>query len=562
MDELCSYVGIVSPTKNNLEKSRQKVKSSIHKTSEETLSLNRREHVLAARSSDNYPGDVTATIQGEKIKIARGPAATDGAGNTRAYNHLIRGSQHSLVVISLITQKPLVVISHQISCWRCSNAMTKLVKEKNEKLYALDISDVRHEGKCFRNTKHGPAVAEEYACVEAANALLFNKDGKFLGPEEACFIDKLVTDGDTRGAKKFIKKQCELLGDLVKGIATHIPDIGHFIKTISNGFYKFKTKNKEYSGVGLLVPIRIKTISSDVSRHLRNYRDNMIKPNSIRSFERKKCLDNIDSIIHHHCGNHDFCSLGWCKYKQIVYEEKAKLRFFKKGFEKKLSTELHKKIEERYSKVSRFQGRSMNISLIGQNEIKTIISSRITVDNIDKLAEIMSSNLCELYFGVLNKFSEGKRLNLDHADAWQIMQLFVAGILSDKEYTNRVSTDIGINKNTISNIKLSKMVSKKKYHSDYKRTEAAIFRRKLSKQGKNLLLGRNAKDKSRHIPDKLLIKSTPKKRKKKSTSETKCSNCGRPGHTKSDCMEVIKKPTKKKRKTADGVSVKEMEDCF
>ena len=76
------------------------------------------------------------------------------------------------------------------------------------------------------------------------------------------------------------------------------------------------------------------------------------------------------------------------------------------------------------------------------------------------------------------------------------------------------------------------------------------------------MLGRNAKDKSRHIPDKLLIKSTPKKRKKKSTSETKCSNCGRLGHKKSDCIEVIKKPSKKKRKTADGVSVKEMEDCF
>ena len=333
------------------------------------MSCNRREHVLAARSSDNYPGDVTATIQGGKVKVARGAAATDGAGNTCAYNHLIRGSQHSLVVISLITQKPLVVISHQISCWRCSNAMTKLMKAKNEKLYALDISDVRHEGTCFRNTKHGPAVAEEYACVEAANALIFDKGGNFLGTEEACFIDKLVTDGDTRGAKKIIKKQGELLGDFVKGIATHIPDIGHFIKTISNGFYKFKTAHKEYSGVGLLEPIRIKTISSDISRHLRNYRDNMNKPNSIRSFERTKCLDNIDSIIHHHCGNHDFCSLGWCKYKQIIYEEKAKLRLKKKGFATELSTQLITKIEERYSKVSRFQGRSMNVSLMGQMEL-------------------------------------------------------------------------------------------------------------------------------------------------------------------------------------------------
>ena len=152
LDEFCSYVGIVSPTKNNVDKSRQKIKASIKKTSGDTLSCNRREHVLAARSSDNYPGDVTATIQGKKVKVARGAAATDGAGNTRAYNHLIRGSQHSLVVISLITQKPLVVISHQISCWRCSNAMTKLMKEKNKRMCALDISDVKLDRKCCRNT--------------------------------------------------------------------------------------------------------------------------------------------------------------------------------------------------------------------------------------------------------------------------------------------------------------------------------------------------------------------------------------------------------------------------
>ena len=107
-------------------------------------------------------------------------------------------------------------------------------------------------------------------------------------------------------------------------------------------------------------------------------------------------------------------------------------------------------------------------------------------------------------------------------------------------------------------------MQEKKYHSDYKRTEAAIFRRKYSKQGKNLLLGRYAKDKNRHVPDKLLIKSkpTPKKRKKKTVSETKCSNCGRLGHKKSDCIEVLKQPSKKKRKTADGVSIKEIEDCF
>ena len=149
-----------------------------------------------------------------------------------------------------------------------------------------------------------------------------------MGPEEACFTDQLVTDGDTRGCKKIIERQCELLGELVRGIAEHIPDIGHFIKTISNGFYKYKTDFKEYSGVGCLTPVRIKTISSDISRHLRMYKIDRDKPNAIPEVEKKKCLDNLESVVHHHCGNHKLCSLDWCKYKQIESRVKAKQRFY------------------------------------------------------------------------------------------------------------------------------------------------------------------------------------------------------------------------------------------
>ena len=54
-----------------------------------------------------------------------------------------------------------------------------------------------------------------------------------------------MSDGDTRGSMKFIKKEQEILRQVVEGIAEPIPDVGHFIKTISNGFYSFKKKNKE-----------------------------------------------------------------------------------------------------------------------------------------------------------------------------------------------------------------------------------------------------------------------------------------------------------------------------
>ena len=95
---------------------RDRLKIEIKQTSEETLQNNRREHVRAVRASKDYVGDVVATVDGKKYNVARGAAATDGAGATRAYNHLIRGSQHCLVVYSLVIEKPLVMLCHQISC--------------------------------------------------------------------------------------------------------------------------------------------------------------------------------------------------------------------------------------------------------------------------------------------------------------------------------------------------------------------------------------------------------------------------------------------------------------
>ena len=83
--------------------------------------------------------------------------------------------------------------------------------------------------------------------------------------------------------------------------------------------------------------------------------------------------------------------------------------------------EFRKVVEEKYTSLSRFKENVMNVSLIGQNKLKSVISKRLTKDNVDKVAELMSSNLCELYFGVLSKYTEEKRLNVDSGDAWRIM---------------------------------------------------------------------------------------------------------------------------------------------
>ena len=129
--------------------------------------------------------------------------------------------------------------------------------------------NLENPGKCYKNSKLSPAVAEEITCGKIGKLFLLDDGGNLLS--DAIFAEQIVSDGDTRGAFKLILTQEMILGTVVKDLAKPVPDIGHFIKCISNAFYKFKSENKAFDGVGMLQPLRIKSISSDISRHLRSY---------------------------------------------------------------------------------------------------------------------------------------------------------------------------------------------------------------------------------------------------------------------------------------------------
>lgn len=60
---------------------------------------------------------------------------------------------------------------------------------------------MKHEGKCYRNSKYGPAISEEYACVEAGRRLLVDENGVIRPDNEAVFLCKVTTDNDTRGKR-------------------------------------------------------------------------------------------------------------------------------------------------------------------------------------------------------------------------------------------------------------------------------------------------------------------------------------------------------------------------
>ena len=533
--------------------------------STEQLKKNRQEHVSYVRNTSDYIGDVKATIDGVVHMVSRGKIAMDGAGNVRAYNHLIRGSQHCLIVYSLAIMKPILVVGHQTSCIHCSRELTRMMHEQQLPMNKIQYQNIGHKGTCYKNTSVGPAVAEEIACVEAADRLLNDENGKPLPSDEAIFAEVVVSDGDTRGSLKFIETQKKNLGEPAGVNSTHVPDIGHFIKCISNGFYKLRTTNKEVSGVGLLEPNRIRSMSADVSRHLREYKleKQSVEITNIGKEEkeeliknqRKECLQRIDSIAHHHCGNHQYCTKSHCKYKEIEYLYEPTMKNMKSDYSK---AEFDYMVQEKYQKVSRFNGITMDISNDSQLLLKKVISSRLNEDNVDRIAEILSSNCCEQYFGFLAMYTQGKRLNLDKTDSWRVLQYFVCGIRSSEHFNSDIFTKIGVKDTKVSILKQHKLKKRSEYQMKYHNSDKQILRRKVTKQVRAHLIGKDEKKSTRHKTNKMKPTEVSITKHKRPKTTSKCANCGCYGHTKTACAE----PLMKKVKITSKISVKDINDMF
>ena len=156
---------------------------------EDQLRQNRIEHVAAVRAKHGSECDVKhKDAEGNEHNICSGGVAYDGAGETRAYNHRITGSQHVTVLYSVDTGKPLMVWHDQLSCGHCSRIITQLVVQQRKRPDEITEEDLKHEGKpCYRNTKHGPACAEEFAMEKIARALLIDPETGKLLPERSTF---------------------------------------------------------------------------------------------------------------------------------------------------------------------------------------------------------------------------------------------------------------------------------------------------------------------------------------------------------------------------------------
>ena len=110
------------------------------------MAKNRTDHVVASRKVTNYSGDIIFIKNRDTHKVACGKIVIDGASNVRAYDHLIRGNQHCLVLYSLEINKPLLVIGHQTSCYKCSRALTNMMSAQDTPMNKIQYQSINHEG--------------------------------------------------------------------------------------------------------------------------------------------------------------------------------------------------------------------------------------------------------------------------------------------------------------------------------------------------------------------------------------------------------------------------------
>lgn len=190
----------------------------------------------------------------------------------------------------------------------------------------------------------------------------------------------------------------------------------------------------------------------------------------------------------------------------------------------------------------RFEGKYMDLSQNGMAVLEKEIKKRFNEKNIDKLAEMACSNSCEAFYSVLTKFSEGKRLNLEHTDLWKNMILLVFCRTGNIEETHQELSDIlGLDITSAETRRLASTSKKRKQNREMAESETGKRRRHESKITTAIRMGKED-SKTKHKSEKL---STTKQAK----SEVKvCSKCHKFGHPTKDCPVLKLKRKSKKRK--------------
>jgi hypothetical protein len=187
----------------------------------------------------------------------------------------------------------------------------------------------------------------------------------------------------------------------------------------------------------------------------------------------------------------------------------------------------------------------------------------VTKENVDRLAENLSSNWAKNFFGIIIKYSQGKRIYQGKTDSWEVRCYFAADMTSNEKFAVKILKSMGLGSSQIRELETARQAGKKRKIADAKGLEKNIKRRKVSKNKKLNSLAVNTKRKDQHKSDSLAPTDDCRseepgddsngaaqkpKPKPKSRQPRKCGNCKRLGHTKGACPEPDYSESEKKKK--------------
>jgi len=197
----------------------------------------------------------------------------------------------------------------------------------------------------------------------------------------------------------------------------------------------------------------------------------------------------------------------------------------------------------------------MSMDNASMEKVTKVIMSRIDRSNVDQIARVMSSNLCENYFSIMVKFSQGKRLNLGQSNSWAVLAHFVAGLRSNHDFSSQIMERFDIRPSDVRNKVRSHFAKRREYWKTWKQSDKYRKQRHLRKVLSSARMGKEAAKSSAHRSGKLNPKDacqagslTGQHGKKRA-----CSNCREPGHTVENCTEPhykLPKPKGKQTKKA------------
>jgi hypothetical protein len=207
----------------------------------------------------------------------------------------------------------------------------------------------------------------------------------------------------------------------------------------------------------------------------------------------------------------------------------------------------------------------MGIPADSRQQLEAIIKDKIKRENIERLARMMCSNLCENYMGCLVKYTEGKRLNFSQSDSWAVIQQFVIGLKSNDNYTTEILNRVGGTDSKTRQQSLKSIKDHKALLAERKKAPENKARRKASRSLALKRMNVESAKKEAHKSGKMdpredgkssVVAEPASETKGRKRKRPQCQNCGDVGHTARTCPEPRydnKKPkTRKKRKHQNG----------